>query len=237
MVPADEVVTGRSPACSVIFDVDGTLYWQKGLRIRMMRDLFLSAMVSSRTRLDFRILKRFREDREILAEKVQSGFAEAQYRVTSDALNVSPHRVKEAVERWIYERPLRYLRRFRVEGIEAWLDELRSAGVGLGVYSEYPAQEKLSAMGLRFDAVVSSTDVDVDAFKPSSKGLRVVLEKLGTLPEKALFIGDRVDRDQACAENAGVKFLLFGEQTGRSFSSYPPPEDLLPDFIKEALSR
>lgn len=226
----------RGSVSAVIFDVDGTLYWQRGLRLRMLRDLLFSALFSARTRLDLRILKQFREDREVLGEKVQSGFAEAQYRETACALGLTSLRVEEAVDRWIYERPLSYLRRCRVRGIAEWLEELRSAGVRLGVYSEYPAEKKLAALGLSFDVVVSSTDPDVDAFKPNPKGLEVALRKLGASPARALFVGDRADRDQACAEAAGVAFLRVGKESKEAVCAYPPPRHRLPDFLQELLS-
>jgi len=227
---------GSNSFCAVIFDVDGTLYRQKGLRRRMLVELLRSALVSSRTREDIRILKRFREDRESLAEVVESGFEEAQYRVPAEALGIDPERVRQAVERWIYERPLRHLRRHRLPGIEDWLAQLRSAGVRLGVYSEYPAQEKLEALGLTFDAVVASTDPEVDAFKPNPKGLEIALQCLGCDPSRALFVGDRDDRDRPCAEAAGVAFLKVGNESEGGVSSFPPPEKLLPEFLRTGVA-
>lgn len=220
---------------AVIFDVDGTLYWQKGLRRRMLFELLFSALRSSQTRLDLRILKRFREDRERLGDRVQSGFQEAQYRLTAEAMGLTAARVEEAVRLWIYEKPLRHLRRHRVPGIEVWLDELRSKGVRLGVYSEYPAADKLAALDLQFDAVVASTDPDVDAFKPNPKGIHVALERLGVQPERALFVGDRRDRDQPCAEAAGLEFLWVSPSEAEAVSSFPPARHLLPEFLQKAL--
>jgi HAD superfamily hydrolase (TIGR01549 family) len=217
---------------AVVFDVDGTLYWQRGLRWRMLWDLLFSALVSSRTREDLRILRRFREIRETLGERVREGFAEAQYRLPAEALGVTPERVAEAVRRWIHERPPRYLRRYRVEGIEKWMEELRARGVRLGVYSEYPAEAKIRALGLSVDAAVASTDPEVDAFKPDAKGLQVVMKRLGVPVERTLFVGDREDRDRPCAEAAGVAFLRVGRDGGDSVSSFPPPRHLLPEFLR-----
>ena len=59
----------------VVFDVDGTLYRQRPLRLRMARDLALHAL----TRLDLRtlaVLQRFRHLREELGEARVEGFAE-----------------------------------------------------------------------------------------------------------------------------------------------------------------
>ena len=144
---------------------------------------------------------------------------------------MTPGRVEEAVRLWIYERPLRYLLANRVPGIDVWLNQLRAEGVGLGVYSEYPARDKLQALELEFDVVVSSTDPEVDAFKPDPKGIEVALEKLGVSPNRALFVGDRKDRDQLCAEAAGLDFLWVSPSDAGAVSSFPPPRHLLPPYL------
>jgi len=196
---------------AVVFDVDGTLYRQRGLRIRMLSELLFQSAFSRRGRLDLRILKRFREDRETLGSRIAEGFAEAQYRLTAQQLNLPAERVEEAVVRWIHERPLRHLRRYRTEKIAEWMDCLRGKGIRLGVYSEYPAEDKLAALGLQVDAMTCSTDPEVDAFKPDPKGLLVVLRMLGVDPSKALYVGDREDKDRPCAEAAGVAFMHVSE--------------------------
>jgi len=197
---------GKRPD-AVVFDVDGTLYQQRGLRRRMLIDLLKSALFSATGRQDLRILRQFREDRETLASRVTCGFAEAQYRITAEALVLPPDRVREAVDRWIHRRPLRYLRKYRTPGVKVWMDALRAEGVRLGVYSEYPAKEKVAALDLEVDALTCSTDPEVDAFKPDPKGLRVVLQRLGVEPARALYVGDRDDRDRPCAEAAGTAYL------------------------------
>ena len=233
-VAATEADSGNAPV-AVVFDVDGTLYHQKGLRRAMLRKLLLGAILSARTRADVRILKRFREIREGLGERVKSGYAVAQYEQTAQALGLPMERVKKAVEEWIFRRPLPYLLANRIPGIDLWLEQLRKSGVRPGVYSEYPAEEKLAALKLSFDAVVSSTDADVDAFKPHPRGIQVVLDRLGVAPQNALYVGDRLDRDRPCAEAAGVAFLAVGQGPGMA-ASFPPPDSLLPSFLKEAVT-
>ncbi len=195
------------PPAAVVFDVDGTLYRQRGLRLRMMLDLLWAASFSAHTRRDLRILKRFRRERETLAAQVSSGFENAQYEVVAEALDVPVGIVREAVRTWISEHPLRYLRGHRTPGIRSWIEALRGEGIATGVYSEYPAEDKLQALGITVDVSVSSTDVEVDAFKPDPKGLLVALRRLGVPPERAVYVGDRDDRDRPCAEAAGTAFL------------------------------
>jgi phosphoglycolate phosphatase-like HAD superfamily hydrolase len=223
------------PPMAVLFDVDGTLYWQRGLRLRMARDLLLAAVVSSDARLDLRILQRFRADRETLAERVKSDFENAQYEKTAKNLGLGSERVREAVGRWIFQKPLRYLLRYRLEGLAEWLAELRNRGVLLGVYSEYPAEDKVAALGLSFDAVVASTDPEVDAFKPNPKGIQVLLSRLKVSPERTLFVGDRLDRDKPCATAAGVSFLHVGKGSDSAITSFPPPPHLLPEFLRQGI--
>lgn len=206
---------GGGPPEAVVFDVDGTLYRQAGLRRRMLVDLLAAALASRQGRRDLRILKRFREDRERLPSLVRSGFEEEQYRVPAESLGIPPARVREAVERWIHVRPLRHLRKHRTPGIAEWMDSLRSRGVRIGVYSDYPARDKLEALGLTADAVVDSADPRVDALKPDPRGLLLVLELLGAHAARAIYVGDRDDRDRPCAESAGTGFLHVRDLAGR----------------------
>jgi FMN phosphatase YigB (HAD superfamily) len=85
-------------------------------------------------------------------------------------------------------------------------------GIRLGALSDYPAAEKLAALGIGkyFDAVVSSQDREVGLLKPHPRGLMNCLQQLDVEPGRCIYIGDRVDVDLPCAMNAHTRFVLFG---------------------------
>ena len=76
------------------------------------------------------------------------------------------------------------------------------------MWSDYPAEEKLAALGLRAEVVVSATDPEVDRLKPDPRGLEVALARLGASAEHCLLVGDRDERDGEAARRAGVEWRL-----------------------------
>ncbi len=192
----------------VVFDVDGTLYDARRLRSRMIRALLSHCL---RHPGDLGILRRistFRRCREELAEEETVGVGELQYRRPAEALGVSPEAVRRTVEEWIMRRPLLHLKACRYAKVADLFDALRRSGRGVAVLSDYPAGEKLAAMGLSADPVICALDDGVDRLKPHPRGLERLLEVTGVAPEETLLVGDRDDRDGECARRAGVRYLL-----------------------------
>jgi len=60
-----------------------------------------------------------------------------------------------------------------------------------------------------FDAVCfwSSLDLEVSAFKPNAKFLKYFQEIFHYKKSEILFVGDRIDRDKALADNFGCQFV------------------------------
>ena len=63
-------------------------------------------------------------------------------------------------------------------------------------------------LGLNYDLIICSTDKTINSFKPNPKGLNYILNRYNALPSEVVYIGDRLDVDGKCAENAKVKFVL-----------------------------
>src|SRR5438552_9723222 len=119
--------------------------------------------------------------------------------------------VDAVVRRWFYTEPLPMLRNRLREGVLELLVSARRCGVKTAALSDYPADEKLQALGVRelFDVVVCAQDVEVQTLKPDPRGLKVTLERLGVRRDHALYIGDRADVDAAAAERAGIACAIM----------------------------
>ncbi len=198
---------------AVIFDMDGTLYDQRKLRRCMAREMFTCLLRQPGRILELIILWRFRRMREKHAAEAASHLESRQYLWAAQAAGVSPEKVREVVKDWMFERPLAYLRPCGYPGAQALFSQCRRQGIPLGVFSDYPAGDKLRALGLTAQVVVSATCAEVNRLKPNPTGLLVAAEKLGVPPAECLFIGDQEAKDGTCARRAGMPYLILASRS------------------------
>jgi HAD superfamily hydrolase (TIGR01549 family) len=163
-----------------------------------------------------RIITGFRNTREGLREgNVRTLPLERwQYVATSEQLGCSEEDVERTINEWMYRRPLRWLKFCRRSGIIECLDGLSRAGLRLGVFSDYPAEEKLEALGVRqcFDLVLSAIDDEIDAFKPHPRGFLEAARRWELTPAEIIYVGDRLDVDAAGARAAGMGCIVIGQR-------------------------
>ncbi len=201
---------------AVLFDVDGTLYDQKQLRKIMAVELGLWCLTHPTRWREAKILAKFRHLREENFEREEVSLLEAQYRWAAEATGASPALVRQVADDWLLARPLRHLRPCRPPGLGELFDRLRSSGVKIGVFSDYPAVEKLAALELKADVVACALDDSVNRLKPNPAGLRHVAARLGVEPSECLHIGDREDRDAICARNFGCASIVLSASAAKA---------------------
>ena len=195
-----------------IFDVDGTLYDQRKLRQKISWEM-LRFLVAHPTGLrDFKILWDFRKARKKNTSLIDGDIEKRQFEWGAKASKVSEEKVQQAVQYWMFTRPLFYLDVCCYPGARELFAQLKEKGILIGVFSDYPAKDKLQALGLEVDVMVSATDADVDRLKPDPKGLMVAASKLKTPVKECLFIGDRDDKDGECARRAGMPYLILNRR-------------------------
>jgi phosphoglycolate phosphatase/putative hydrolase of the HAD superfamily len=222
----------------VVFDVDGTLYDQRAMRARML--VRIAGEVLRTRSLDVPLtLARFRRCREELGSAPSGDFRRRQYEMTAISVGCAPEIVEELVEEWMQARPLPLLGACRIKGVRALFHALRFSGKLIGIFSDYPAEAKLSALALTADWIVSAGDPDVAQLKPNPAGLLKILQSSGTPPHRALFVGDRIDRDWEAAHRAGMRALIRSRRSYPdvdTFTSYtqPPFAELLSGTEKQA---
>ncbi len=200
---------------AVLFDLDGTLYDQRPLRRSMLVQLAKSPFSGPfRALRTARRLSAFRKERELLRPLGDSApsLERMQYERPAERLGIEPDDLEATVLDWMHRRPLRFLENSAWPGLRSTLETLQESGLALGVFSDYPPEAKLEAMGVRdlFEVVLAATDADVNAFKPHPKGFLIGAEKLGHAPAEVVYVGDRADVDAAGAAAAGMPCLLLG---------------------------
>jgi putative hydrolase of the HAD superfamily len=210
----------------VAFDVDGTLYRQRPLRLRMGRDMVIHA-VSKCDRTAISVVNAYRRIRERLAADEVVDFEHVLIAETAKATSMSPESVHAIVSEWIEMRPLRYLRSCLFSGVPQLFAGLQRAGKKIGIFSDYPATEKLVAMGLAAHHVVAASDVGL--LKPHERGLQSLMATATVTARETLFIGDRADRDGVAGQRAGVRILIRSSKQIETFQTFKTFHDPLFD--------
>ncbi len=208
----------------VVFDVDGTLYDAARLRRAMLVRL-LAAAWQARSLQALRVLRIFRQVREALGDEGSPDFMDLQYTRTAARAGCDPQLVRALVLEWMEQRPLPLLPACRRPQVDTLFTALQASGKRLAVWSDYPAADKLRALGLRAEVVVSATDAEVARLKPDPRGLQMILARTGVPAGRALMIGDRVDRDALAAHRAGVKSLILGRRASSGVACFRRYDD------------
>lgn len=208
----------------VVFDVDGTLYRQRALRLRMTREL----LAYSLSRCDFNVvsvLRKYRHIRERLGNEEAENFERMLISETAKQTRNSPEVVRAIAREWIERRPLPHLANCIYRGVPAVFAGLRRRGKCIGILSDYPASDKLAALGLHADHVVSAGDQGVGVLKPHPRGLEAVLAAAGATAGETLVVGDRIDRDGAVAQRAGAWVLIRSSKPVAGWQSFANFDD------------
>lgn len=201
---------------AVIFDLDGTLYYQKPFRLRMLRCLISYAILHPTGIRDLFLIKRYREIRENWTKYEQSAafpagmdMTERQYAYVAEEKHVSQQRVENAVRFFIQEAPLRLLPAYKDKMLAGFIDLLHQKGITVAVYSDYPTEDKLKALSIKADACFTSADSSIGCMKPDPKGLEVILKSLGLKAKDAVMIGDRYEKDGLAAIGNNMDYIIL----------------------------
>jgi FMN phosphatase YigB (HAD superfamily) len=227
------MISGRHFAASgwdgiglVAFDMDGTLYSQNRLRVRMLRDLLLHA-VSARSLDAVMVIGAYRRIRERLAERQVPRFEDVLVAETAAATGRSPDQVRSIVDEWIERRPLPYLAACRYPGLAELFAGLRRNRKTIGILSDYPARAKLAALGLDADRIVCAGDQGIGLLKPNPRGFQAMIEAAAVKPEQAVLIGDRADRDGVVARQIGAWPLIRSAKPIEGWQTFARFDDAL----------
>jgi FMN phosphatase YigB (HAD superfamily) len=213
---------------AVLFDVDGTLYHQGPLRLCMAMELGALPLRASpaSARRTWGVLRTFRRVREELRGlgAADAPLERLQFERVAERLAMEVDEVEAVVSEWIFRRPLKYLRHCRRAGIDDLLGYLGTRRIPAGVFSDYPAREKLEALRVaeRISLVACATDGEINAFKPHPRGFVWACRRWGLEPAEVLYVGDRAEVDAPGAARAGMPCVILGRRLGLAPHGEPP---------------
>ena len=123
----------------VVFDVDGTLYRQRLLRMRVAGDMLLHVIRHCTAEVPS-VIRTYRQLRERMGSAEVVGFEARLIGETSRLTGRSRFRVHSIVQEWIDRRPLPHLAVARYPGVLELFAAIKRAGTTIGIFSDYPAQ-------------------------------------------------------------------------------------------------
>ena len=177
---------------TVLFDFDGTLMDTTPIIIRSWQEVY-RAVTGSDGDVD-EILGTFGEIlRESLAKKFPDQDTEELVKIYK---SYQQDRFADEVELF--------------PGVEDLLAYLKDAGYKLGLVTSRIKQTSMRALdmfGIKeyFDSIITADDCT--KHKPDPEPIMLALEGCGSVPERAVMIGDTV-YDMGCARNARVRYVM-----------------------------
>lgn len=214
-IPRDDTAQGRPgtkdlPYRAWLLDFDGTLYRAAPVRLAMAGELLLREWSA------IRVLQIFRREHERLRDSDaphESGPFVSQLERTAQQVGRSVEEVEHLVAKWMFERPLKWLKLFRRRGLLAEIRRYRVAGGRVALVSDYPVSTKFKALGADdlIDLVIANGEPGgPKRLKPWPDGYLLAAAGLGIAPEACLVLGDRPDADGEAARRAGMGYRRIG---------------------------
>ena len=204
---------------AIVFDVDGTLYRQapvrRGMAARLLKECARHPVRGWKTSS---LIRAYRNAQEELRRGADTDVAEEQLRLACRNAGFALQEGRERLRVWFEEEPLDLVAHAGRPGLREFLAGAAERQLRLGVFSDYPAERKLQALGVReyFHCACCAQQSEVGEFKPSPKGILFAAQGLGATPRETLYVGDRVDVDVAAARQAGIAAVLIGTASGAS---------------------
>ncbi len=182
---------------AVAFDIDGTLYPDHRLFIRLI-GYFL------RNISFFFAYKKVRYTLHRTA--VLPDFFEYQARLLADHMEISVEEAHTKINTIVYEGLKPFFKKVRpFNNIEETLIAFKNAGLKLAVMSDFPPEQKGDIWGFKkyFDVVLGSEECG--ALKPSVYPFGVLAQKLGVKTHEVLYVGNSVRSDIEGGRDSGMK--------------------------------
>ena len=186
----------------VAFDLDGTLYPNYRLRLRIIPAIIKELRLVAAFGMARSAIRKEQEN----LNSVHGNFYHYQADLTAKILSVPQGTLKEEIDRIIYktwEDPFKDIKLFK--GVKETLGAFKKAGLKLGLLSDFPPDKKLEYLGLGglWDAVLCSESFGT--IKPHPLSFNELAAAMSLPPEKILYVGNSRAYDIAGANRAGMK--------------------------------
>ena len=186
---------------AVAFDIDGTLYRESKLNIRIIPHFLSHIIFFSKYGLARKELRR---------QDYYPDFNKAQAELMGKYLKCSPEEAQKKLDKIVYTGLKHYFTKFKAcrNALEL-IKRLKEAGVKIAVLSDFPPEQKGDIWGIKKDCDLLLSSELIGALKPSSKPFEELSEKLEVPVERILYIGNSHAYDVAGPKKLGMKAGWF----------------------------
>jgi putative hydrolase of the HAD superfamily len=217
----------RSEIEGVAFDLDGTLYPNYRLNVRLIPFILREGRLLAAFGKARSVIRREQEKSPI----PQGGFYKHQAEITAKILGIPPEPLMEKIDILIYKGWEPLFKKIRLFSMaEQTLAGLKKAGYKLGLLSDFPPETKLEYLKISgfWDAVLCSEHSG--ALKPHPLPFARLAESLSLPPEKLLYVGNSHPYDIAGANRAGMKTALIKGVFSPLRQTAPEPDFTFNDY-------
>lgn len=197
----------------ILFDMDGTLYFQRPLQIHMALKMLLSCLKPGGMR-EINIVLKFRKLREHwnAAASADTDIDQEQYAHLATHLNIDIAEVEQAVQKWIYEKPLSIICKYRDNTLFEIIKKYHLQNKQVVIYSDYPATDKRDALALPSIPCFYGGQKEIGCMKPNPDGIIYIMSSYQiSNSADVLMVGDRMSKDGQAAILAGADYLILNK--------------------------
>jgi HAD superfamily hydrolase (TIGR01549 family) len=202
---------------AVIFDFDGTIYFQKPVQAYNLFRIAYRVAINPRLIGEVSLIRHYRKLREDYSKlnipilKVEEDLARLK--------NCSANEIAAVRDYWLIESQSLAIKIFRRKKLLKQINKLQRDGVLIVIWSDYPIRKKSKRISLHPDFTASSEAPQIKIAKPNPAGLYYILRSLDLKHTQVIMIGDRDDRDGEAARSAGVQYFKVGKEANMALKT------------------
>ena len=190
---------------AVAFDLDGTLYHNSRLFVRLVPFLLK----------EHRLLRAMGKARKLMRQGVSADspgdFYDRQALIMGELLGIPKEQARDRTDKFIYRGWEPLFEKVRLfPHVRETLETFRKAGIKLGLLSDFPPETKLKNLKISecWDTFLSSEETG--HLKPHSAPFMELARRMEAAPEEMLYVGNSIPYDVVGAHNAGMKAAQIG---------------------------
>lgn len=202
----------------IAFDIDGTLYPQYRLHVRMIWHFITHCRVFFHWGIVRRQMRRVAP---------LPDFFRYQAILLSERLGCTTNEAMRVLDETAYSGLARFFKTIRpFKNVNETFEKLKAAGYRLAILSDFPPEQKGDLWGLipYCDKILSSEKIG--ALKPSKYPFGIMARELGISPGEILYVGNSAKYDVKGAKNAGMKTAYLEPLWRRIFRRHLKDADI-----------